>query len=285
MVQYTDVEKFEPYELTSCLAYEMAIRNRTVEGLIINHHNNPEYTGNKLFHSFYLTKFYFNYHFINWCIDMEHHNEVLKKRFEVGEEIYEYDENGEKIKNLINKKKGYCINTKIADGITISNTICPTFKRPKLEPYRISKDVQVELNLALPEKELIEYIKLIKKDFDTNNNISKTGYEVYEDLIFENGEKIKPRDILTNGLYAADMFFIYDCINLGYRNFDIRNEIYNYYSEVKGITTRTMTDKSIRKYYKTAVEYIDKLKYKELVTGIKLEEINKRKNLNFILEE
>lgn len=289
MKQYIDVENFEDYELTDCLAYEMAIRNQTVFELIINFDNENQetsrYIDDKLFCDFYIgTEYYLNYHFFEYFIDLEEHNkenEEITTIFNPDNKTRSKVSENDDRRIFMGQNKGYIYRSEIIDNFMESNSIYPSFKRPKLQVYEISKEVDVSLNLALPEKDLIEFLKLIKKDFDKNNKIIQTAFEVSENVEFKNSDKIKPRDILSNKLYVADMFYIYDCIKLGYRYFDIRNELYRYYLDVKKIETRTMTEKTIKKYNDIAKEYIEKLKYKELVTGIKLDEIEKRKNLNY----
>ena len=91
---------------------------------------------------------------------------------------------------------------------------------------------------------------------------------------FNNSDKINLRDILAYKERVADMFFIYDAMKLSYKILKIRYILEDYYSS-KGINTKSFTEKTIKKYYEVAKEYIDNRKYKELVTGIKIEELEK----------
>ncbi len=89
-----------------------------------------------------------------------------------------------------------------------------------------------------------------------------------------NGECFDPRKILSKQQRLADMFYIYDCLKEGYSQNKIQNEIYNYYAD-KGIETITMDAKTLKKYKEIAIDYIDNLKYKELITGVKLDNLEK----------
>lgn len=76
--QYLEIESFEDYEFTSCMAYEMAIRNNRVIELI---KNNLEYINgnNRLFDSdiemellekYYINEIYLNYHFFSDVVNI-----------------------------------------------------------------------------------------------------------------------------------------------------------------------------------------------------------------------
>jgi hypothetical protein len=66
----------------------------------------------------------------------------------------------------------------------------------------------------------------------------------------------------------ADMFYVYDCLKLGYSQRKIQNEVYSYYAD-KNIETKTMDSNTLRKYREIAFDYIERGRYKEMLTGIK----------------
>lgn len=82
------------------------------------------------------------------------------------------------------------------------NVIYPKFKTA----MRDFTDTMVALNLNLSEDELIDYIKKIKKNYDSKNSIIKTKRELLEEelKVFDNDS-----DILDSTKWA-DNFYIYD---------------------------------------------------------------------------
>lgn len=163
------------------------------------------------------------------------------------------------------------------------NEIEPNFARPLLKPnYKKNKYVNLNnINLALPEEELIAYIKLIKNSFENNDNLIKTPYELFENKLFKtekeistkNGKKINAMDNilqtknkLTKNLKLADLFYGYDAIKVGMRQKDILNELDNYYHNEHYLLTERSKN-TLKLYHEIAIEYIDNLKYKDLITG------------------
>ncbi|MFV0480525.1 MAG: hypothetical protein ACK5LP_00945 [Campylobacteraceae bacterium] len=146
------------------------------------------------------------------------------------------------------------------------HTIINNFKRPKLKLInsKTSTNLKIEIDLNTPLNEVIAYVKHLKKDL-TKDNILKAPIEllgVAVSMDQKNNNKLP-----NKSERYADMFFIYDCKKRGISNSKISNEIYNYYAD-KGITTKTMDAKTIKKYYEIAIEYIDNRRYTELITGI-----------------
>lgn len=286
-IQYLDIEKFEDYEFSSCTAYEMAIRNDEVIELIKrnnayqleNIHNDSEIT-DKLLTEYYISDCYLAYHFFSDIIDIEKERNLSGWRWKEHKNSNEFEKTEEQTLTA-EFFQGFTVRHNIIDSVVPEQScILTSFMRPPLEPYPIIKELDVRLNFSLPEKDLVEYIKHIKRKFDKKNSFIKSAFEILNEIEFKNGDKINPRDILAYKERVADMFFIYDSIKLSHKILKIRYVLEDYYSN-KGISTKSFTEKTIRKYYELAKEYIDNKKYKEIITGININEIEKIKEGNF----
>lgn len=86
----------------------------------------------------------------------------------------------------------------------IFNTIYPNFKTA----MRDFSDTKVTLNLSLPEKDLLSFISIIKKDYDDKDSSIKHIYELLGEEFNIGFEELKN---LTKKEWA-DYFFIYDYI-------------------------------------------------------------------------
>lgn len=156
------------------------------------------------------------------------------------------------------------------------------FKRPlvRVEKHKTIKP-EITLNMNRPLDELIAYITHVKKDTEKNNliklPIELLGLELTrgDNLVCnEKGDKcFDPRSILIKQQKMADMFYIYDCIKEGYAQVKIRNEVYNYYAD-KGLENITLDPSTLRKYKDIAMEYIAYGKYKEMLSGISVKELD-----------
>ena len=159
-------------------------------------------------------------------------------------------------------------------------TIEENFKRPlvRVDEHK-TINPEITLNLNRPLNELIACITHIKKDIDKHNliqlPIELLGTELKrgDNLVCnEKGEKcFDPRGILSKQQKMADMFYIYDCIKEGYSQTKIRNEVYNYYAD-KGLNI-SLDPATLRKYRDIAKEYIENKKYKEMITGISIDDL------------
>ena len=183
-------------------------------------------------------------------------------------------ENIQEYANFI-KKDGYWSYPKIL--------IEEHFKRPKIQTDKLKTlDTELTINLNKPLDEIIAFITHVKNDIDENKllklPIELLGVQLSRaDNIVCNakGEKcFDPRKILSTQQKMADMFFIYDCLKIGYSQTKIRNSVYNYYAD-KGIENITLDPATLRKYKDIAFEYIVYSRYKELLTGISMEALLK----------
>jgi len=156
-----------------------------------------------------------------------------------------------------------------------------SFSRPKIEYDKYSKIITIDLNLSLPLNELIEQIKILKhKEMygEIKSPLEVLGEELQQadDIsklctINKNGKEVcfDGRNGITRTQKLADMFFIYDMLRQGKKELRIRTAISEYYEETFNKKTE-MSDTTFRKYRDIAIDYIDNMRYKELVTGVKL---------------
>jgi hypothetical protein len=163
-----------------------------------------------------------------------------------------------------------------------------TFSRPKLLlPKPLQKDINISINLNLPIEELIEYVKNIKSTYDKEeflfHNTSHMIKEWEEQRI--DLKKIEKEVLLLKQLpkeYSkhktkqekyADMFFIYDALQIGMSQAKIAHELdcYNYRVSHKESHTDV---KTIRKYRDAIKPYIEDRKYLELYTNLSIEKLD-----------
>ena len=170
------------------------------------------------------------------------------------------------------------------DYSTVSNIrIVEMFKRPLVQVEELKTlNPELTVNLNRPLNEIIALIAHIKEDIE-KNNLLKLPIELLgmklkkaDNLVCnDKGEQcFDPRSILSKQQKMADMFYIYDSLKLGYTQREIQNEVYNYYAD-KGLNI-TLDPGTLRKYRDIAMEYIVTGKYKEMLTGIKINEFNYR---------
>ena len=139
------------------------------------------------------------------------------------------------------------------------NDIIPNYSRPLSPSFKEIKERRLILNLALPTAELISFVEEFKNMYDKDNTIVKNVYELFEN---KKNKNINLPNIQNN---YADMFFIYDCRKLGYTQAKIQSKIDRYYEDLD-TNNPTIQLKTISKYHKISIEYIDNKKYKYLVT-------------------
>ncbi len=278
---YKEIEQFEDYEFTNCIAYEMAIRNKEVQKVIIDFHkcyskNSSEYFElvNKL---------------ENFCIplgeeyvDIEENEEItfkvlgglhLEYPFISNElrENYDYNQDGmsaiiyDKIFQIRKLKSPFYI----SQASNNKNKCYGIFKRPTLNiPSKMNKNINVSINLNLPKDELIAYISKIKDEFDKDTTIIKTPLE----LLGEDFKKTDNKKI--NKKLIADKFFIYDYITARQEQIKKDNEfLYREYEEeiqeIKNNPYITPTDRIIQlREKKKEFEENTNTRINELFVGI-----------------
>lgn len=278
--QYTEVEEFEEYEFTSCIAYEMAIRNpRVIEltiELLINQHKKfddddiskelEKYEDELFLEYGIVDEFWHKYHFF------EEANKIFDDNYK---EIITTTDN--KSSSVIQEHEGYHRIFHITeDGTTPyyeKHIIFPNFKRPRLHVYSFETFGEVFIDFSTPENELVAYIKHLKRDYD--NDIIQSSHEEILGLMPKATDEIKRKSETM-----ADIFYAYDADGQGDTRRKIQNELFNYYAD-KGIETKTFDYKTLKKYIEFAKVYIENKKYIELVTGKNKQNIfRNNENLN-----
>ena len=198
-LKYKEIESFEVYEITPCIAYEMAIRNNEVQRLLSQSRkpesNNKELKQKLLAYGFddIASLFFFDR---NICSDIGDGIKTIagngivnfKANWIDTEEAYAFDNKNE----MVRLKKSHL---DLYRNLIIFHKI----KRPKLTLPKIH-EYKVDINFALPEKEILSYVKKIRDSVELNNKTS------LEKLISDDLASSEKR--LSKSY--ADMFFAYD---------------------------------------------------------------------------
>jgi hypothetical protein len=149
------------------------------------------------------------------------------------------------------------------------------FSRPKLSiPALYNKNIQIELNLALPKNELLAYVSLIKEKYDEEKSLVKSTVELLEtntlsiSLEAIDAEQVYKKDKRkTLPEKCADLFFIYDCqANNLSMDYTI-DRLNRYWNEERKAFPEKFQIKTYKRYLKLAKEFIEKRQYQSLLIG------------------
>ena len=271
---YKEIESFKDYELTNNTAFEMMNRNSEFKKDVSM-----------------LYDLYPEYDILNFIKNSTVPKDKLATRYKIAIAIMnKWNMNLNCLMNaynpealLLSNSLDYLIDGKSLNdikgeiSINMSNKIVAkldiAYSRPKMTIKNISKVTKLEINLSLPKKDLLDYISKIKDEVDEKiKSPAETlgvKLEKADNLICDSkGKCFDSRKTLSKQEKVADMFYIYDCLELGMTQRKIQNEVYNYYAN-KGKEDRTLDAGTLRKYRSIAIDYIDNMKYKELITGVK----------------
>ena len=295
---YKEIEEFQNYELTNCIAYEMAVRNQEIIELRILSNRILILFHKKMFNKLkegvifedleikYPNMFYFcnirekvnnelktNYFFDNDYFEIKEMNNLIDKDFIIKEDmvnelIAERDANlkvnSNYIKPLYNSKikNGYIIEQKLKSDLR--SVIKTNFRKQLPLPIEYDNQISIIINPNLPKEELIAYISKIKDDFDKDNSIIKTPLELLGETLEKSDNKKIPKK--PKASVYADWFYIYD---------------YWKYEKTQGKTDKDIfvalevendvpyKEDMLRKIRDKMKYFIDDLGYKELITGVK----------------
>ncbi len=234
---YKEIESFEDYEYTNCIAYEMAIRNynflNNIKKSVLEVNDYFNNSSEKVRNNDSFCSVLLNFisgafrDFGLYCIS----NFDLYKILDIKElnkiEVIKYLKNKKEVvfkKNSLGRLgddeskvyDGYFLSQfgkgQEVDTIPYQNVVTGNFKRPLLK-YFNNQFIELELNLALPEIELCAFIKKIKKDLSlTVLKIDTPSISLGEEL--DKADEIKskavPKDKLKRKKTMADAFYIYD---------------------------------------------------------------------------
>jgi len=159
------------------------------------------------------------------------------------------------------------------------NQIIPNFKRK----INNSNQIATMLNFSLPEDEIVEYVKHIKRTLDNKDvRIIKSPLELLGEELDkadnisnmcsknsrDNEKCFDKRNGLSRTDKLADMFFIYDSVKAGNKKLDIMIEIDKYYDH-DNKRKKSFSGDTYDKYNLIAKDYINNERYKELISGVK----------------
>jgi len=204
--QYKEIEKFKDFELTQCIAYEMAKRNREIQKL--NEEYNKVRTTKNLdawIDEFNTTQSDEEFEkVVKRMIETEGidikdlqqsmalENEIKKKSFFPPRSNYGKTVKNEKINEHLSRtsQKAQVSRSNIVDtsslgseiftddgkakthlgGVIDYGKLYPAFSRPQpIIPADVSKEIDIHINLKLPAKELMAYVEAVKKNYDKSN--------------------------------------------------------------------------------------------------------------------
>ena len=280
---YKEIEEFQDYELTNCIAYEMAIRNENISALVNKYLKKRfvfSYTEEKN-DDIELLK---NYGFTLETMLMTEILKILKEDIKVFSGLVSrnatYPNNI--LKNKINNnsyvyfEKDSFFSESFDDKNTIVEKIDEknidknfissirfSFRRPQLK-FKKNKIFNTEINLNLSKDELIAYISKIKDNFDKDNSIIKTPLELLGETLEKSNNNKTPKK--PKALVYADWFYIYDYWKYEKTQGKTDKEIFVALEVEKNVPYK---EDMLRKIRDKMKYFIDDLGYKELITGVK----------------
>ena len=263
---YLEIEKFEDYELTECIAYEMAIRTPLVKEYI-----KLTKESNSFIKTYELKQTIINdcwIHYKDICIE---HN----KQYNILDNMPSHINNKTTVIPICNDNR----ETAVIDNNELSRQAYKTTSRPLFRiPKEYKSDILVNINFNLPKKEIIKYIEKLKDFNDKRFSIGVSKSMINKDKIVKYNNPLPTTKGKADTLQKrwAEWFYIYDCykilkeknefnsIEVICHEIDLRLILYydsnneDYYS----IKTYKNTIRDMQKY-------IDKYEYKELIVGHK----------------
>ena len=277
---YKEIEEFQDYELTNCVAYEMAIRNEilikilddyldTKDELIFGEDEKEykllnDYGFNSLSLSCYkISNFLsFNINYNSGMISANYSEDILLDKNK-NNNIYLVDN------VLINTSYENNQNNEIniIENININKNYIPSihfgYARPLLK-FKKNKIFNTETNLNLPKEELIAYISKIKDEYDKNNSIIKTPLELLGETLDKSDNKKTPKK--PKASVYADWFYIYDYWKYEKTQGKTDKDIFVALEVENNVPYKEDMLLKIRDKMKY---FIDDIGYKELITGVK----------------
>lgn len=264
---YREIEQFKDYELTECIAYEMAIRTPLVQEYINLYNDIKNYTRNYLKLSELENK-----------IDQEcwlHCKDInfTHDKYNIADQMPAHINNKAVLVKVINNE-----NDEIAviDNNELKRQAYKTTLRPSLSiPKEYQKDISVHINFNLPKKEIIKYIEMLKdfNDQEYSIGISKDMINKEKIIKYENTLPKTKGKADTLQTRWADSFYIYDCYKLLKPKLKKSDE--NIFGEIDLMlltyyNTSSMTYYSIDNYkniMKDMKKLIDNYQYKMMIIG------------------
>jgi len=264
---YKEIEEFQDYELTECIAYEMAMRTSLVKEYLTLTHKNM--IVNELSKLYELEKEILNKCWLHYKDIHLEHNQKYNRLNEMPSHI--------------NNKTCFSIITdldyneiSVIDNNQLSRQAYKTTSRPLLFiPKEYKNDITVQINFNLPKKEIIAYIEKLKDFNDNKFSIGMSPKAISNDDIMKYTNPTFKGTGKADSLQKrwADRFYIYDCYKILKSNLKKSNEkIYSdidlklikYYDVNKDDYYSIKSYKNIMKEMKY---FIDEFGYKNLLIG------------------
>lgn len=253
---YKEIESFEDYEYSNCIAYEMAIRNDEVKRFIkmrnnfildmdididgeeINNSNELDLI-NKLEKHYLIgidicsniRKIYSKYLKENKDYDAidAFYSNIEKYEFSFDRGCYDAKKvhlNSRELAGTFDKGILLLDFKKDEENATIEDKDFLYFKRPRLlVPKDINKEIFLRLNFNLPKEELAAYILKIKDEFDKDNSIIKSPLELLGKKL-DKANKVKskslPKDKNKRKKAMANAFYVYDMYKILEQEYSIK---------------------------------------------------------------
>lgn len=281
-VIYLEIEQFKDYELTQCLAYEAAIRAPAISKIL----KEKSYIDKDNEQSKYGSLFATDENRKIWDVFREH-GLVLSTVV-----CQNYKKNGGKVQSFFvrySKKglekvdanyakcglPGIIINDQqVFVGSNNENAFaeipeCSLLMARPLLILKTSKRVMLDINFSLPVEELKAQIEHIKKELDRDNKTIVSPIDIFNDIVHTSPNQMQKK---PKAVKYADWFFIYDSYKMLKSSSksdeivfgEIDLKLMEYY-QTDDDCFSVETYKNIMKKMKYL---IDKLGYKELITGV-----------------
>ena len=279
-LSYKEIEEFKDYELTNCIAYEMAIRNEIIIEIIDTYLDTKDelifgedeeaykllndYGFDGLSLSCYKISNFpsFNINYNSGMISADYSEEILLDKNK-NNNIYlvdnilinaSYEDDQNKEINIIENNN---INENYIPSIHFG------YGRPLLK-FKKNKIFNIQINLNLPQDELMSYISKIKDEYNKDNSIIKIPLELLGEILEKNDNKRTPKK--PKASVYADWFYIYDYWKYEKTQEKTDKEIFVNLQVENDVP---YNEDMIRKIRDKMKYFIDDLGYKELITGVK----------------
>lgn len=260
---YKEIEKFQDYELTECIAYEMAIRTLLVKKYLdgLNKINLKEL--------YKLEEQILNECWLHYKdIYLEH-----DEKYNITNEMPSHINNKTTLLEITDSDYN---EISVIDNNELSRQSYKTTSRPLLSiPKEHKNDISVQINFNLPKKEIITYIEKMKDFNDKKFSIGMSPKTVIKDDVMKYDNvtfKSKGKSATLQERWA-ESFYIYDCYKILKSSSnksneeiygDIDLELINYYNLKEDNYYSIDSYKNIMKDMKY---FIDSLGYKKLLIG------------------
>ena len=137
-------------------------------------------------------------------------------------------------------------------------------------PSQYDKNINIKLNLALPEDELVAHIRQLKRNYTLDRGMIKTPFELLGEEL-QNATQTKEYPKKPDAKKYADMFFIYDYLTVRYEEVKQYNaeQKKKYDDDILNIKNNTdLSTKEKRELKKQALN-----KYKQMKSDATIKDI------------